>query len=40
LIAAVNRFDILETYSFDYDISRPMKVVADTEDVVFVLKTR
>ena len=40
LLTAVDRFDILETYSFDYDISRPAKVVADTEDVVFVLKKR
>ena len=38
LLLAVNRFDILETYSFDYNISRPIKVTADTEDVVFVLR--
>ena len=40
LLAAVNRFDVLETYSFDYDLSCPMKVTANTEDVVFVLRTR
>jgi len=40
LLTAVNRFDVLETYSFDYDISQPIKVTDDTEDVVFVLKCR
>jgi len=40
LLSSVNRFDILETYSFDYDISRPIKITADTEDVVFVLRVR
>jgi len=40
LLAAVNRFNILETYSFDYDISQPMAVTGDTEDVVFVLERR
>jgi len=40
LLAAVNRFDLLETYSFEYDVSRPIKVTADTEDVVYVLKRK
>ena len=40
LLAAVNRFDILETYSFDYDIANPTSVTADSEDVVYVLQTR
>jgi len=40
LLTAVNRFDILETYSFEYDASSPIKVTADAEDVVYVLKTR
>ena len=40
LLVAVNRFDVLETYSFDYDVSRPIKVTADSEDVVFVLRAR
>ena len=40
LLTAVNRFDVLETYSFDYDFSKPIKVTADTEDVVYVLKSR
>ena len=40
LLAAVNRFDILETYSFDYDITHPIKVTADSEDVVYVLRSR
>ena len=40
LLAAVNRFDVLETYSFDYDVSQPIKVTADAEDVVYVLKSR
>ena len=38
LLNAANCFDIVETYSFDYDLSQPIKVAADTEDVVFVLK--
>ena len=38
LLTAVNRFNILETYSFDYDISQPIKVNEKTEDVVFVLQ--
>jgi len=38
LLTAVNRFRILETYSFDYDISQPVSVTADTEDVLFVLE--
>ena len=40
LLASVDRFDILETYSFDYDISYPIKIEADTEDVVYVLRNR
>jgi len=40
LLTAVNQFDVLETYSFDYDISRPVKVTPDTEDVVFVLRKK
>jgi SAM-dependent methyltransferase len=40
LLTAVTRFDILETYSFDYDLSRPIEVTDDTEDVVFVLRSR
>lgn len=40
LLSAVNRFDILETYSFDYDISQPISITAHTEDIVFVLKKR
>ena len=39
LLATVNRFDILETYSFDYDVDQPIRVTADTEDVVYVLKS-
>lgn len=38
LLTAVNRFKVLETYSFDYTVSCPINVTADTEDVVFVLK--
>jgi len=38
LLSAVNRFDVLETYSFDYDTSSPINVTANTEDVVYVLK--
>lgn len=40
LLTAAGRFDILETYSFDYDISRPIKITSDTEDVVYVLRSR
>jgi hypothetical protein len=38
LLTTVNRFEILETYSFDYDISKPINVTSDTEDVVFALR--
>jgi len=38
LLTAAGCFDIVETYSFDCDLSRPIKVIADTEDVIFVLK--
>jgi len=40
LLKAADRFDILATYSFDYDISRPINVTAQTEDVVYVLENR
>ena len=40
LLIVVGRFEILATYSFDYDISQPVKVATDTEDVVYVLKNR
>jgi SAM-dependent methyltransferase len=40
LLTTVNRFDILETYSFDYDITRPITVTDDSEDVVFILKSK
>lgn len=40
LLTAVGCFDVSETFSFDYDISRPIRVSADTEDVVYVLKRR
>ncbi|MDR0329056.1 MAG: class I SAM-dependent methyltransferase [Planctomycetaceae bacterium] len=38
LLTAVNRFEIQETYSFDYDISKPIKLTSGTEDVVFALR--
>ena len=38
LLTAVNRFNVLETYSFDYDISRPVRITPHTEDVVYVLE--
>ena len=38
LLTAVNRFNVVETYSFDYDISRPIRITPNTEDVVFVLE--
>lgn len=40
LLRAADRFDILETYSFDYDISRPIRITASTEDVVYVLNRK
>ena len=40
LLKAADCFDLVETFSFDYDISRPIRVTADTEDVVFVLQSR
>ncbi|GHT17818.1 N,N-dimethyltransferase [Planctomycetales bacterium] len=39
-LIAVNRFDVLETFTFDYDINQPIQVNRLTEDVVFVLKKR
>jgi hypothetical protein len=38
LLVAVNRFDVLATYSFDCDITCPITVTDTTEDVVFVLR--
>jgi adenylate kinase family enzyme len=40
LLTHVNRFDVVETFTFDYDISQPITVSDDTEDVVYVLKKR
>lgn len=40
LLKSAACFDVLETYSFDYDALCPMPVTAETEDVVYVLKTR
>jgi SAM-dependent methyltransferase len=40
LLATVDRFDIVATYSFDYDISHPITVTGDTVDVVYVLRRR
>jgi SAM-dependent methyltransferase len=39
-LTAVNRFDVLETFTFDYDINQPVQVNRQTEDAVFVLKKR
>ena len=40
LLRAVDRFEILETYSFDYDIANPIRITANTEDIVYVLGVR
>ena len=40
LLTATGCFDIVASYSFDYDISQPLKVTAETEDVIFVLQRR
>ncbi|MDR3233424.1 MAG: class I SAM-dependent methyltransferase [Planctomycetaceae bacterium] len=40
LIESVNYFRIVETYSFDYDIERPVKVDDQTEDTLFVLRKK
>jgi hypothetical protein len=40
LLDSADRFDVAETYSFDYDISQPITITEETEDVVFVLKKR
>ncbi len=38
LLSKVPEFEIAEVYDFAYDIERPVKIDAKTEDVVFVLR--
>ena len=38
LLRQVGRFEIVETYDFAYDTSRPVPVTAESEDVVYVLR--
>lgn len=40
LLARVGRFDVAQTYDFGYDVSRPIRVDEETEDVIFVLRRR
>ena len=40
LLDAVDRFDVLETYDFTYDVDKPMPVDKHTEDVVYILRRR
>ncbi len=40
LLQAVNRFEVLETYDFRYDIDQPMPVDKQTEDVVYILRKK
>ncbi|NNJ26153.1 class I SAM-dependent methyltransferase [Alienimonas chondri] len=40
LFQTVDRFEILETYDFCYEIDEPIEIDALTEDVVFVLKKK
>ncbi len=38
LLAAAPEWEAVETYDFHYDIRRPIKVDAETEDIVVILK--
>jgi SAM-dependent methyltransferase len=40
LVAAVPQFEWIESFDFAYDISRPIRVDAETEDIVLVLRKR
>ncbi len=40
LLAKEPRFELVETYDFDYDLTQPITVDSTTEDVVYVLRRR
>ncbi len=40
LLGRIDRFEPLETYDFAYDVDRPIRVDAQTEDVVYVLRKK
>ncbi len=40
LLADVDRFEVLETYDFSYDINHPLPVDKHSEDVVYVLRRK
>jgi SAM-dependent methyltransferase len=40
LLKSVPQFEIAATYDFSYDVSEPIEIEPDTEDVVFVLRKR
>ena len=40
LLRRVPEFELAATYDFAYDIDRPIRVTAETEDVVYVLRKR
>ncbi len=40
LLEKSDRFDVLETFDFDFDMTRPVRVDSKTEDVVYVLRKK
>jgi SAM-dependent methyltransferase len=40
LLGRVSELELVETYDFAYDVHRPIRIDARTEDVVFVLRKR
>jgi len=40
LLSRVAELELAQTYDFTYDVDRPVRVVGDTEDVLFVLRKR
>ena len=40
LLARVAHLELVETYDFAYDVDQPIRVTAETEDVVFVLRRK
>ena len=40
LLGRVDALELVETYDFDYDVERPIRVDGRTEDVIYVLRKR
>ncbi|MCO6045795.1 methyltransferase domain-containing protein [Aeoliella sp. ICT_H6.2] len=40
LLSSVPSLEVLETYDFAYNIDRPVKIGAETEDVVYILRKK